>query len=400
MKIKYRSSSVKDKEGTVYYQIIHNRVARQLKSDYRILDEDWNEKTATPIVENTVYQDRRNYLDSVRQRIEWDIKRLEAIISKLENSRSKYSADDVVRIFRIRADEHSLFGFMQSIIARLKQIGKQRTSETYTATLKSFMKFREEKDLLLGEIDSDMMQMYEAWLQNRGLAKNSTSFYMRILRAVYNRAVEKGFTENRYPFRHVYTGIDKTIKRAISLKDIRRIKKLDLSMRPDWDFARDIFMFSFYTRGMSFSDMAYLKKSDLQNGTLTYRRRKTGQTLHIKWEKCMREIVDKYNANGYTPYLLPILKYPCEQSRNPYKTILFRVNKHLKDVAKLAHVEMPLTMYVSRHSWASIAKSNNIPISIISEGMGHNSERTTQIYLASLDCSVVDKANKLILQNL
>ncbi len=106
---------------------------------------------------------------------------------------------------------------------------------------------------------------------------------MRILRAVYNLAAEKGLTENRNPFRHVYTGIDKTAKRAISLKDIRRIKNLDLSMRPNWDFARDMFMLSFYTRDMSLIDMAYLKKRDLQNGILAYRRRKTGQTLHLKW---------------------------------------------------------------------------------------------------------------------
>lgn len=114
----------------------------------------------------------------------------------------------------------------------------------------------------------------------------------------------------------------------------------------------------------------------------------------------MQEIVDKYNANGYTPYLLPILKYPYTQSRSQYKNMLFRINKHLKEVAKLAHVEVPLTMYVTLHSWASIAKSNNIPISVISEGIGHNSEQTTLIYWASLDSSAVDKANKLILQNL
>lgn len=399
VKIKYRPSSVKDKEGTVYYQIIHNRVVRQLKTDYRIFDEEWNEKTATIKVEDTVYSDRENYLDSVQQRIDWDMKRLDAIIYKLGNSRSKYSADDVIRLFRTQADEHSLFGFMQSVIVRLKQMGKLRTSETYTATLKSFMKFRENKDLLLDEMDSDMMQMYEAWLRNRGLTKNSTSFYMRILRAVYNRAVEKEITENRYPFKHVYTGIDKTVKRAISLKDTRRIKNLDLSMRPNLDFARDMFMFSFYTRGMSFIDMAYLKKSDLQNGILTYRRRKTGQTLHIKWEKCMQEIIDKHNVNGYSPYLLPILKYPNEDTSRQYRNALHLTNNKLKEISTILELPNRFSMYVSRHSWASIAKSKNVPISVISEGLGHDSEATTQIYLASLETSIVDKANELILKS-
>ena len=119
--------------------------------------------------------------------------------------------------------------------------------------------------------------MYEAWLHGKGITKNSSSFYMRILRAVYNRAVEKELTSNRNPFKHVYTGVDKTVKRAIPLKAIKKIKNLDLSLHPALDFARDMFLFSFYTRGMSFIDMAYLKKKDLQNGILSYRRHKTGQ---------------------------------------------------------------------------------------------------------------------------
>jgi len=221
---------------------------------------------------------------------------------------------------------------------------------------------------------------------------------MRILRAVYNRAVEKDLTTNRNPFKHVYAGIDKTIKRAIPLKAIKQIKNLDLSLHPSLDFARNMFLFSFYTRGMSFIDMAYLKKKDLSNGILSYRRRKTGQQLFIRWEKCMQEIVDKHDADYYSPYLLPILKYPYD--RNQYKNMLYRTNKSLKEIAKMVGLSIPLTLYVARHSWASIAKSKNIPISVISEGMGHDSEMTTQIYLALLDNAVVDRANAQILKEL
>ena len=261
------------------------------------------------------------------------------------------------------------------------------------------MQFRENKDVLLDEIDSDLTLMYEAWLHGKGITKNSSSFYMRILRAVYNRAVEKELTNNRNPFKHVYTGVDKTVKRAIPLKAIKKIKNLDLFLHPSLDFARDMFFFSFYTRGMSFIDMAHLKKKDLQNGILSYRRRKTGQQLFIKWEKCMQEIADKHKTDYGSPYLLPILKYPYD-NRSQYKNALYRTNKNLKEVAKLAGISIPLTLYVARHSWASIAKSKNIPISVISEGMGHDSEMTTQIYLASLDNSVVDKANTQILREL
>lgn len=181
------------------------------------------------------------------------------------NKRVKYTADDIITTFHKQANEQSLFNFMQRIIAQLQQMDKQRTSETYRATLKSFMHFQKDKDILLEEINSDTMLMYEAYLHNKGLTKNTSSFYMRILRAVYNRAVEKELTANRTPFKQVYTGIDKTIKRAIPLKAIKQIKNLDLSLQPSLNFARDMFLFSFYTRGMSFIDMAYLKKKDLSD---------------------------------------------------------------------------------------------------------------------------------------
>ena len=251
---------------------------------------------------------------------------------------------------------------------------------------------------MLNEIDSDLMKEYEAYLKSHGVAMNTVSFYNRILRAVYNRAVEKEMTVQRYPFKHVYTGIDKTVKRALPLKIIKRIKELDLPLKSSLDFTRDMFLFSFYTRGMSFIDMAYLKKKDLQNGILSYRRRKTGQQLFIKWEKSMQEIIDKYPANENS-YLLPIIKTDRNE-RLQYKNALRLVNNKLKEISVSIGLQSKLTMYVSRHSWASIAKSQNIPLSVISAGMGHDSENTTRIYLASLDNSMIDKANELILGKL
>ena len=262
--------------------------------------------------------------------------------------------------------------------------------------LNSFLRFRGERDLLFGEVDSNLMVEYETFLKGCDVCPNSSSFYMRNLRAIYNRAVERELTVQRYPFRHVYTGVDKTVKRAVPLKVIRQIRDLDLTLSPMLDYAKDLFLFSFYTRGMSFIDMAYLRKKDLQNGTLSYRRRKTGQQLFIKWERCMQEILDKYLVNE-TEYLLPIITKRDDDYRKQYANELHRVNHLLKKIGKQLDLPIPLTMYVGRHSWASIAKSRNVPISVISEGMGHDSENTTQIYLASLDTTVVDKANKKIL---
>lgn len=307
VKVKFRPSTIEGKEGTIYYQIIQNRVIRQLKTDYRIFTDEWDETENCIIVGSS---ERSNLLLSLQERMEWDLKRLDMIVRQLENRKGTYTADDIVASFQSNTEGQSLFNFMQGIIARLKQMGKIRTAENYSCTLKSFMQFRGDRDVLLSEIDSDLMQLYEAYLHGKGAVRNTSSFYMRILRAVYNRALEKGLMEQRNPFRHVYTGVDKTVKRAVPLSAIKRMKNLDLSLQPNLEFARDMFLFSFYTRGMSFIDMAHLKKKDLQNGFLSYRRRKTGQQLVIRWEKCMQEIVGKYPEDSLSPYLLPVLKYP------------------------------------------------------------------------------------------
>ena len=391
IKIKFRPSSVEGKEGCIYIQIIHNRVVRQLNTDYRIFASEWDENSETVMANG----DRANIVNAIKERLTWDLARLKKVISQLETEQSRYTADDVITAYHKLTKEVSLFSFWHNVIAQLKQLGNVRTSETYTATLNSFMTFREEQDVPLDGISSDMMLLYEAHLKARGVRMNTISFYMRIFRAVYNRAVEKGLTAQNYPFRHVYTGVDKTVKRAIPIKAIKEMKELDLAMNPALVFARDMFLFSFYTRGMSFVDMAYLKKSDLKNGILTYRRRKTGQELSIKWEKCMVDIVAKYPENK-TGFLLPIIKEQGDERRQ-YDNALHLVNYRLKELSTMLKLQRPLTMYVARHSWASAAKAKNVPLSVISEGMGHDSETTTQIYLASLETSVVDKANKMIL---
>lgn len=400
VRVKFRPSSVSGKEGNIYYQVIHNRGVCPIRTDYRIFESEWDDGASTLSYPTPVHAERRNYLQSVENHIEWDIKRLKIIIALFDRRHECYTTDDIVTKFSRQANEQSLFTFMQEAIGQLKRLNRIRTSETYAATLSSFMKFREGQDILLYEVDSDTMMLYEAWLKGKGICPNTISFYMRILRAVYNRAVEKELVEQKHPFKHVYTGIDKTVKRAVPLKAIKRIKELDLRLKPHLDYAKDLFLFSFYTRGMSFIDLAYLKKSDLQNGFLTYRRRKTNQQLTVKWEKCMAEIVAKYNDCSTTQYLLPIITNPLVDERKQYRNAIYRVNTALKEVARLVNLSIPLTMYCARHGWASVAKSKNIPLSVISEGMGHDSEETTRIYLASLDSDVIDKANSLILKGL
>lgn len=397
LRVKFRPSTIAGHEGTIYYQIIHNRVVRQLTTNYKIFPSEWAEKRSAIVI--TANSERKSMLQSIRSRIRWDIERLTKISNRLEANGVVYNADDIIDEFLRYADEYSLFNFMESIIVKLKHNGKVRTAETYRATLNSFKRFRNDEDIMLDCVTAEMMESYEAWLRNRGLIPNSISFYTRILRAVYNRAVEDDVIENRNPFRKVYTGVDKTVKRALPLAVIKRIKALDLSLQPHLDYARDMFMLSFYLRGMSFIDMAFLKKTDLRNGYVTYRRRKTGQKLVIEWTKEMQAIRDKYPDNT-SEYLLPVIRNPGINERCAYRNTGYNINHSLKRIAGMVGVTIPLTLYVARHSWASAAKAKGIPLSVISEGMGHDSEVTTQIYLASLDTSVVDKANSLILRSL
>ncbi len=397
IKVKFRPSLVAGHEGTIYYRIIHERKVRQLLTNYKVYPAEWNENRS--MVTTVPGSERKSYIRSIRERICRDVERLTKIDRKLNADGLSYSANDVIDEFNRYSNEYSLFNFMERIIIKLRNNGKIRTSETYRSALNSFRKYRNDEDIMLDCINSEVMEGYEAWHKNRGVTLNSISFYTRILRAVYNRAVEDDIIVNRTPFRHVYTGVDKTVKRALPLAVIKKIKALDLSLTPALDYARDMFMMSFYLRGMSFIDMAFLKKTDLQNGYVIYRRRKTGQQLIIGWTKEMQVILDKYPENK-SDYLLPVIRNRGLNERCVYRNVGYNINRNLKHIAAMVGVGISLTLYVARHSWASAARAKGIPISVISEGMGHDSESTTRIYLASLDTSVVDRANALILKSL
>lgn len=289
-----------------------------------------------------------------------------------------------------------LFPYMEESVRKLRTLGKIRTAETYQTALSRFRRFRHGKDVRLADIDDELMSAYERELKESGLCANTTSFYMRILRAVYNRALKEGLIKDRRPFRYVYTGVDKTRKRAIDIRDVRRLAALNLDGSPVEALARDLFLFSFYTRGMSFVDMAYLQKSDLNLGVLSYRRRKTGQMMFIRWENCMQSVIDRHPAS-FSPFLLPIITSLDRDPRAQYIHMIHKVNSCLRRLGKRLDLPVPLTMYVARHTWASTAHRENIPISVISEGMGHTSEKTTRIYLDSLDANVIDEANRMIL---
>lgn len=397
VKLKFRVSSLPKKEGTLYFQVIHNRVVKQIKTSYHIFESEWDEHCGDIAQFPNLPPNRYDIIKSIKEKIAWEKKRLYRIIEQLGNKGQPFSSDDIVQeYYALSSDKSTVFEYIKVQIERLKNAGKDRTSETYRQMLLSFMKFRNKEDLHFDMIDENLICQYENYMRMANLCRNTTSFYLRVLRSVYNRAVEDGLTKQTTPFKRVYTGVDKTPKRAISLKEIKRIKDLDLSSTPTLDFARDMFLFSFYMRGMSFIDIAYLKKKDLSNGFVVYNRRKTGQQMVVKWEKPMDDIVMKH-PNLQSVFLLPIIIREDGTERKQYLNRMLLINKYLKRIAELAKINIPLTMYVARHSWASIAQAKNIPMKAISLGMGHDNEETTRIYLSSIQTNVIDNANYKIL---
>lgn len=276
--------------------------------------------------------------------------------------------------------------------------GQKRTAETYTSTLRRLSDFLRqtgygnEPHLEWRELTADLMVKFDNYMRHRGLVDNTRSFYFRRLRAIANQARKEGEDVAPGLFDDVYTGIAKTVKRALTVGEIRRIVKLDLE-NEDARRARDLFVFSFLTRGMSMIDIAHLTRKNISNNLLTYTRRKTGQTLHMEWTADMERIATLYNKVG-NRYLLSLIDDDDEGGCRQYRNMQYQVNYYLRRIGRSLKLHIPLTMYVARHSWATIAKSVNVPTAVISDALGHNSERTTQIYLDNIDTGRIDKVNR------
>lgn len=306
VKIKFRASSVAGKEGTLYYHIIHQRKLRWISTDYHVYPEEWNARMSSVIVSNS--NNRQAHLQLIQSQIDWEMKQMQCIIHDKEMDGVSYSVDDLAYEIQQLPTSQSVFMFFRQQIAKKEQMQCVGTKNNYTNAVNRFIEFRNQKDLTFSQMTADMMEMYQAWLWNRGVGQNTVSFYLRTLRTLHHKAVEAGQATSNDIFAHVQTANVRTAKRAISVKDIRKIEKLELQIGSSIDKARDLFLLSFYLRGMAFVDMAFLKKSDLKCGMVSYNRRKTHQNLNIEWIKPMQAIIDKYaEQTKDSPYMLPIL---------------------------------------------------------------------------------------------
>lgn len=177
VKVKFRPSTADGGQGRVFYRVIHNRTARQQKTGYRLYADEWDSRLSEVVLLPSD-ESRKLYLAEIRNGMAADIRRFHKVINTLERSGHPYSADDVIAGFAAGRSESLFFGFMEDVIARLKELGKARISETYAATLSSFRRFLKDRDPNLDDMDPDMMMAYEAYLKGRGVSPNTSSFYM------------------------------------------------------------------------------------------------------------------------------------------------------------------------------------------------------------------------------
>ena len=390
IQVKFRPSSIDGKAGTVYYQVIHQRKVRQVSTDVHIRPEQWDSARRQILSSE---KDR----DVLQNRIDSGAALLRQIVRDLENRRKEtgrtYTAAEVVRRFRAPERNVSVTGFMQEQICFLSACGRIGTAVNYRKALESLRAFPGGGDLRFPEITPAWADLYQDHLRRRGLSKNSVSFHLRILRAVYNKAVRRQYAEPACPFRDACTGIADTRRRAVGEEIIARLLHVEIEEHSPMELARDLFLFSFYTRGMAFVDMAYLRRENIETGMLCYIRRKTGRLLRVRIEACIRDIIDRYAEPG-RPWLFPILKSEDPAaSYTQYRVALGYYNRLLKRLSRRIGLEHGLSFYTARHSWATMARNRNVPVSVISAGMGHSSERTTQIYLTSLENALIDNAN-------
>lgn len=288
--------------------------------------------------------------------------------------------------------------FMEEEVDGLVAKERKRTSENYRAAMYRLREALGGKDCYIKDFDKSTAEKFREYLTLRNISVNTISFYIRIARAVYNKAVSKGLTADNMPFKNLHIHETKTNKRALPPEELKQLKAYQPTTEKEL-FAKDMFFFSFYAQGMSMIDMAQLDKTIRDAQVINYTRRKTGHQIIVYKNRQMDEIIDRYQSKT-KKYLLPLNEGSMGTRRNTFRYNQQEVNKELKNIGKRLELSVSLTMYVARHSWASMARHLNVPLTIISKAMGHESEKTTQIYLKNFESDAVMRASQRIIREI
>ena len=378
------------------FQVIHNRRKKLLYTGYRMKEEVFDELegkimnglgstfTATEVVKmNRELRKMRNRIDTR--------------IRQLERTREEFTVEDILAqsAFGTGKPQFYLLRYINAQIERKQELKKVGMAAAYKSTRSSLAKFISRPDVRMSEVDSAFVRRYEDFLYSNGSSGNTVSYYLRNLRSLYNQAVADGYhPRGEYPFAKAQTRPAKTVKRALSRTDMQNLADLNLENEPELEFTRDLYLFSFYAQGMAFVDIVLLKEADICNGVLTYSRHKSKQLIRIAVTPQMQGLIDKYKTEN--EYLFPIISGEYASGYQQYRLALGRINRHLKKIAVVADIKVPLTTYTARHTWATLARDYGAPISVISAGLGHTSEEMTRVYLKDFDVSMLNQVNSMV----
>lgn len=292
-----------------------------------------------------------------------------------------------------------VYKFCEKIEEELFSAGKQSTSRTYRGFRHSIMKFKSE-DFRMSRVNFQFLKDFETHLYQRGVGPNGISVYMRSFRALINRAIKEDlFPQEKYPFKKYKIPKAPTKKRALTMDQIRQVLNADLSEVPHLIDTHNYLKFMLHMRGMNFHDMAKLKKENIQGDRIIYTRSKTGHVFDIEMSDEAKSIVDYYSRKTRVR-IFPLIDEIEDENADfdiKIRSQRSRINKHLKEIAKIIKLPVNLTTYVIRHTWASLAKFQGVSSHIISESLGHANLSTTETYLASFHHSELDKTNRDLL---
>ena len=371
----FTHKKLKDGSHPIVLQVIKDRKRKLISLGHSATLQQWDEEKNEPNKKHPNYK-------SLLLLLQRKIHQANKVILELDESDEPYSIEDVVFKLKTTRSNISVFKYSEDLVKRLEKAGKIGNSIVYSTSLGAFKKFRNDIDLNFNQLTYSVLKNFEEKLLEQKVKINSISVYMRTLRAIYNSAIkDKIAQENQYPFKNYKIKSETTSKRAISKEDITKIRNLNLESGGELDKARDYFLFSFNLRGMSFIDMSFLRNKDVINGRIQYARKKTGQKFSIKITPEAENIIKKHSySNNPESFVFQIIDRKGQEYLD-YKNALRLTNKKLKLIGEMAKCSIRISTYVSRHSWATIAKRSGIPTAVISEGLGHDSEKTTQIYL-------------------
>lgn len=299
--------------------------------------------------------------------------------------------------------------YMPEVIGMLKREGKFPAMHVYACTLRSYEKFCAEErypknttaSLSMQEIFTpERLKEYEDWLAGQQSSPNTISTYMRTLQAVYNRWMSPGIEGyNPVLFKDVYTKVESRTKRALTAEQMEQLRNTDFSVLTlRQQQVLTYFLLMFMLRGMPFIDLAHLRKSDLRNRRITYRRHKTGKLMVVDVPPDAMRLLQKYRDKTDSEYLFPLLHGGLfmEEHHHRYQETLRHFNRELARLMKQLLPGVSVSSYTARHTWATLAYHSGVPVGLISQSLGHSSIRVTMTYLKPFDAEVIDRINRQV----